>query len=54
MRHTHEPLVQNKTKAISSDPPLLGERDLSVYEHTSHPSNINTWPPIGLWLIHLK
>ena len=25
-----------------------------IYEHTSHPSNIKTWPPKGLLLVHLK
>ena len=37
------------TKAHST-----GSEGIIIYKQTSHLSTIKTWPPIVLWLIHLK
>ena len=35
--------------------PIVRNRErLIAYKSTSHPSNINIWPPTGLWLFPLK
>ena len=34
--------------------PFQGEGEIIAYERTSHPSNIETWPPISWLLIDLK
>ena len=34
--------------------PHLGREGVLVYECSSHPSNIKTWPPLGVLPIHLK
>ena len=34
--------------------PIPNGEGIIVCEGTSHPPNIETWPPTGLWPIYLK